>query len=283
MNITNKSMPLLQINDLTVIAKTNKSHNINNCVEYHKQQSNQSQTLTPTKTILENLNLNIYPGEIHVIMGPNGAGKSTLAQILVNHPDYLVAQGSINYLGEDLANLTPSDCASKGIFLSFQHPIAIPGVSNLQFLKTSLNAINKTKNLPLVDAIDFLNLVKQKMQELQIPEEFLYRSINEDFSGGEKKRNEILQMLLLSPTLIILDEIDSGLDMDALKLIANSIKNQLNSNNAVLIITHYQRILDYLKPDLVHILLNKKIVASGDYTLVAKLEQQGYSYFSQNN
>ena len=190
------------------------------------------------KIILENINLTINPGETHVIMGPNGSGKSTLANVLAKHPDYKVVNGHIKYLGENLANYTPELCAQKGIFLSFQNPIAIPGVSNMQFLKASLNAIKKFRGEKPIDAIDFLNLVKQKIQDLQITEELLYRSINDDFSGGEKKRNEILQMTLLQPTLAILDEIDSGLDIDALQLVANGINTIKTSNNALLLITH---------------------------------------------
>ena len=230
------------------------------------------------KLILENLNLIINAGETHVIMGPNGAGKSTLANILTKHPDYKIINGYIKYLGEDLVNHTPELCAQQGIFLSFQNPVAIPGVSNMQFLKTSLNAIKKFKKEKTLDAIDFLNLVKQKIQILNIPEEFLYRAINDDFSGGEKKRNEILQLILLQPKLAILDEIDSGLDIDALQIVANGIKSAKTSHNAILLITHYQRILKYIEPDVVHILTNKKISMSGDHTLAEKLEAQGYNW-----
>jgi len=232
------------------------------------------------KIILENINLTINPGETHVIMGPNGSGKSTLANVLAKHPDYKVVNGHIKYLGENLANYTPELCAQKGIFLSFQNPIAIPGVSNMQFLKASLNAIKKFRGEKPIDAIDFLNLVKQKIQDLQITEELLYRSINDDFSGGEKKRNEILQMTLLQPTLAILDEIDSGLDIDALQLVANGINTIKTSNNALLLITHYQRILKYIQPDRVHILTNKKISLSGDHTLAEKLEAEGYNWLN---
>jgi len=252
--------PLLEIKDLTVTY-------INN-----------SQPEKSGKTILEDLNLIINSGETHVIMGPNGAGKSTLANVLAKHPDYKIINGYIKYLGEDLVNHTPELCAQQGMFLSFQNPVAIPGVSNMQFLKTSLNTIKKFKGEKALDAIDFLNLIKQKIKSLNITEEFLYRSINDDFSGGEKKRNEILQLMLLQPTLAILDEIDSGLDIDALKLIANSIKSVKTSHNAILLITHYQRILKYIQPDVVHILTNKKISLSGDHTLAEKLEAQGYSW-----
>lgn len=232
------------------------------------------------KIILENLNLIINPGEIHVIMGPNGAGKSTLANVLVNHPDYNIINGYIKFLDNDLKTLTPELCAKHGIFLSFQNPIAIPGVSNMQFLKASVNAINKFHNKKPLDAVDFLTLIREKIKFLGIKEEFLYRAINQDFSGGEKKRNEILQMMLLEPKLSILDEIDSGLDIDALQIVTNGIKSVKNSNNSILIITHYQRILKYIQPDFVHILTNKKISMSGDYTLAEKLETDGYSWLN---
>lgn len=258
--------PLLEINNLTVTFNNNNAKN--------------KQFIEPiiNKTILENLNLTIYPGEIHVIMGPNGAGKSTLANVLAKHPDYVIVDGSIKYCGENLTNLSPETCAQKGIFLSFQNPVAIPGVSNMQFLKTSLNAIRKSKGLKSLDAIDFLNLVKQKINFLHINEDFLYRSINEDFSGGEKKRNEILQMMLLEPKLAILDEIDSGLDIDSLQTVAHSIQSTKTKDTAILLITHYQRILKYIKPDVVHILTDKKIIMSGNKQLVKKLEAQGYSW-----
>ncbi len=261
----NKTEPLLEIKNLTVASRNNLK-------------TNPSNKTSENKIILENLNLTIYPGEIHVIMGPNGAGKSTLANVLVAHPDYTIMDGYIKYLGEDLANLPPDLCAQKGIFLSFQNPIAIPGVSNLQFLKTSLNAIRLSRGEKPLDAIDFLNIIKQKIELLQIPEEFLYRSINEDFSGGEKKRNEILQMMLLQPKLAIFDEIDSGLDIDALQIVANGIKSTMAKDTAVLLITHYQRILKYIKPNIIHILTNKKISISGDQKLVKKLEAEGYSW-----
>lgn len=251
---------ILEINNLTV-SYINNTSNIN---------------------ILENLNLTINRGETHVIMGPNGAGKSTLANVLSKHPDYKIITGQIKYLGKNLENYTPELCAQHGMFLSFQNPIAIPGVSNIQFLKAALNSIRKFNKQPILDAMDFLELVKQKLKLLSMPEEFLYRPINEDFSGGEKKRNEILQMMLLEPTLMILDEIDSGLDIDALQIIANGIQTIKNTNNAILLITHYERILKYIKPDIVHILANKKINISGDHTLVKKLEQQGYGWLQNN-
>lgn len=272
-NSNNDKSPFLKIKNLTVKAKVKDTKQYDNNISFK------------TKTdqiILENLNLTIYPGEIHVIMGPNGAGKSTLAQVLARNPDYTITNGEINFLGTNVNQLEPSSCAQLGIFVSFQNPIAIPGVSNLQFLKTSLNSIRKAQQLPPIDAVDFLSLVKQKIKLLDIQEEFLYRSLNEDFSGGEKKRNEILQMLLLNPKLVILDEIDSGLDIDALKKVSIAINSHLNSNNAILLITHYQRILNYIHPNTVHILSHKKIIHSGDYTLVKKLEQEGYTWLQNN-
>ncbi len=261
--------PLLEIKNLTIksIHNNNKlpdDHNIN-------------------KIILENLNLTIYPGEIHVIMGPNGAGKSTLANVLVKHPDYVVTAGSITYLTQNLSDLTPDSCAQQGMFLSFQNPVAIPGVSNIQFLKASLNAIRKARGDKPLDAIDFVNIAKEKIKMLNMPEEFLYRSINEDFSGGEKKRNEILQMMLLEPKLAILDEIDSGLDIDSLKIVAQGIKTAKKKDTAILLITHYQRILKYIEPNFVHILTNKKISMSGDKKLVKKLEAEGYTWLTSAN
>lgn len=230
--------------------------------------------------IITGLNLTINPGEIHVIMGPNGSGKSTLAYTLARHPSYLVTQGTINFLGENLLTLTAQACATKGLFLSFQHPVAIPGVTNLQFLKASVNAVRKANGLTPIDALEFLALVTAKMQQLGIAESMLQRSINDGFSGGEQKRNEILQMLLLQPKLAILDEIDSGLDIDALKIIATGINSMRNSNQAIILITHYQRLLEYITPDFVHILANGNLVYSGDKNLPLELEQKGYAWLT---
>lgn len=263
-----KQHKILEIKDLTV--------------SYINKKNNNKPNIKENTIILENLNLTIHSGEIHVIMGPNGAGKSTLANVLSKHPDYNIISGQINYLGHDIATYTPELCAQHGIFLSFQNPISIPGVSSIQFLKSSLNAIRKFNNQKPLDAMDFLALVKQKLQFLNIPEEFLYRSINEDFSGGEKKRNEILQMMLLEPKLAILDEIDSGLDIDALQIVSKGIMSVKTANNAILLITHYERILKYIKPDAVHILTNKKISMSGDHTLAEQLEQKGYGWLHAN-
>ena len=238
------------------------------------------QVQVENKTIISTLDLVINPGEIHVIMGPNGSGKSTLAATLARHPNYIVTQGSINFLGEDLLQFSPTEAACKGLYLSFQHPIAIPGVTNMQFLKSSLNAVRKFKGLPPIDAIDFLGLVKANMQKLGIADTMLQRSINEGFSGGEKKRNEILQMLLLQPQLAVLDEIDSGLDIDALKTVAAGINDLHNATTSILIITHYQRLLEYITPDFVHIVAQGKLVYSGGKDLPSELEQKGYTWLS---
>ena len=234
------------------------------------------------KPIINNLNLTIKPGEIHAIMGPNGSGKSTLANVLARHKDYEVTSGDINFLGDNLLELSPEECACRGLFLSFQHPVAIPGVSNIQFIKASLNAIRKHKNLEPLDAIDFLNLVKAKMADLGIPQTMLKRAINDGFSGGEKKRNEILQMSILEPNLVILDEIDSGLDIDALKAVADGVNKLKDGKRAFLMITHYQRLLDYIEPDFVHVLSNGDLIHSGDKTLPLKLEQEGYAWLKEH-
>jgi Fe-S cluster assembly ATP-binding protein len=238
------------------------------------------QVQVENKTIISSLDLVINAGETHVIMGPNGSGKSTLAYTLARHPNYVITKGTINFLGEDLLPLAPAEIACKGLFLSFQYPIAIPGVSNMQFLKSSLNAVRKSKGLAPIDAIDFLNLVKANMQKLGIAETMLQRSVNDGFSGGEKKRNEILQMLLLQPQLAILDEIDSGLDIDALKIVATGINTLQKAGKSILLITHYQRLLEYITPDFVHILAHGKLVHSGGKTLPLELEQKGYTWLT---
>ena len=230
------------------------------------------------KTIISGLNLTINPGEVHAIMGPNGSGKSTLANILARNENYTVISGSINFDGENLLELAPEECAQNGLFLSFQYPVAIPGISNIQFLKTSINSVRKTQGKKPYDAVDFLKLVKSKMQSLNMKEELLHRSINDGFSGGEKKRNEILQMSLLEPKFAILDETDSGLDIDALKDVAKGVNELRSENRAVLLITHYQRLLDYIVPDYVHIFAKGKIAHTGDKSLPHKLEQEGYSW-----
>lgn len=232
--------------------------------------------------ILQGLNLKILPGEIHAVMGPNGSGKSTLAHVLARKPEYTVQSGQIHYLGEDLLQFSPEDAATSGIFLGFQYPIAIPGVSNIQFLKSSLNAIRAKQGKPPLDAVDFLHLVKEKMKLLEMPEELLYRSVNDGFSGGEKKRNEILQMSLLEPKLIILDETDSGLDIDALKIVAQGVNRFRSSERAILLITHYQRLLDYIEPDHIHVMAQGKMVYSGDKNLALILEEKGYGWLEES-
>lgn len=234
-----------------------------------------------SKLILQGLNLQMKPGEIHAIMGPNGAGKSTLASVLARKQEYSIESGEILYLGEDLLSLSPEEAAWRGIFLSFQYPVAIPGVTNVQFLKSSLNAIRAKRGESALDAVDFLSLVKEKMKFLEMPEELLYRSLNEGFSGGEKKRNEILQMSLLEPRLMILDETDSGLDIDALRTVAKGVNALRSKDRSILLITHYQRLLDYIEPDFIHVLAQGKLVHSGDKTLAQELEQKGYGWLGE--
>lgn len=230
--------------------------------------------------ILKGIDLAIGAGEVHAIMGPNGSGKSTLAAILTGQDHYVVSQGEINYQGEDLLSLSPEDRAMKGVFLAFQYPVEIPGVNNLYFLKTALNSIRKKRGEPELDAMDFMELVKEKLTVVQMDDKFLKRSVNEGFSGGEKKRNEILQMLLLEPTLAVLDETDSGLDIDALQVVANGVNQLRGKGRSIILITHYQRLLNYIQPDFVHVLANGYIVKSGDKSLAAELEKTGYSLLS---
>ncbi len=229
------------------------------------------------KQILKGLNLEVNAGEVHAIMGPNGAGKSTLSHILSGKEGYTVTGGSITYNGEDLLTLAPEIRAREGIFLAFQYPIEIPGVSNIYLLKAALNAIRKHKGQTEIDAMDFLVWVKEKMRTLDMDEKFLYRAVNEGFSGGEKKRNEILQMAVMEPKLCILDETDSGLDIDALKIVANGVNALRSEQRSFVMITHYQRLLDYIKPDFVHVLADGKIVKSGDADLALELEAKGYN------
>lgn len=230
------------------------------------------------KIILNNLNLNINFGEIHVIMGPNGAGKSTLANILTGNLLNYNINGSINFNNENLLTLSIEEIALKGIFLSFQHPIEIPGLSNLNFFKACINAQRKNKKIDPIETDEFTNILKKYSDQLNIKKELLIRSVNESFSGGEKKRNEILQMLLLDPTFIILDEIDSGLDIDSLKLVFTTLNKFKNEKKSMLIITHYSNILNYINVDYVHILKNGKIETSGDKNLAYKIEKNGYSF-----
>jgi Fe-S cluster assembly ATP-binding protein len=227
------------------------------------------------KKILENFNLNIKPGEVHAIMGPNGSGKSTLANVLSGRKGYTV-EGKVYYEGNDLLEIPIEERAQKGIFLAFQYPIEIPGVNTNIFLKTSLNAIRKSRGLKELDSLDFLKLVKEKSKKLKIQEKILSRQLNVGFSGGEKKKNEILQMTILEPKLVILDETDSGLDIDALRIVSEGVNSLRDKKRSFLIITHYQRLLDYIKPDFVHVLVNGKIVKTGSSNLALELEKDGY-------
>lgn len=233
------------------------------------------------KTILKGINLDVKAGEVHAIMGPNGSGKSTLAHVLAGRDSYTVNSGQIEYLGEDLLEMAPEIRARKGVFLAFQYPVEIPGVSNIYLLKAALNAIRKHQGMSELDAMDFLTTVKAKTKLIEMEEQFLYRSVNEGFSGGEKKRNEILQMAVLEPTLCILDETDSGLDIDALKIVSEGVNSLRSENRSFVIVTHYQRLLNYIKPDYVHVLAQGKIVKSGDASLALALEDQGYRWVEQ--
>jgi len=228
--------------------------------------------------ILNGINLNVRAGEVHAIMGPNGSGKSTLSKVLSGHPSYQVTEGDISYQGSDLLPLTPEERARAGIFMSFQYPVEIPGVTNINFLKASVNAVRKGQNKKTLDAIEFLTYIREKCQLLDMDERFLYRSINEGFSGGEKKRNEILQMAALEPKLAILDETDSGLDIDALRIIAQGVNAMRSPERAIILVTHYQRLLNYIEPDFIHVLSNGRIVKSGDKSLALELEEKGYSW-----
>lgn len=233
------------------------------------------------KAILKGISLNVKPGEVHAIMGPNGSGKSTLAHVLAGRDGYTVTSGKVLYNDADLLDLLPEERAREGIFLAFQYPIEIPGVSNIYLLKAALNSIRKHKGVDELDAMDFINLVKSKTKLVDMNEEFLYRAVNEGFSGGEKKRNEILQMAVLEPSLAILDETDSGLDIDALKIVSNGVNALRSENRSFILVTHYQRLLDYIKPDFVHVLADGKIVKSGDANLAMKLEDKGYSWIER--
>ncbi|MBU6196416.1 MAG: Fe-S cluster assembly ATPase SufC [Cyanobacteria bacterium REEB446] len=226
--------------------------------------------------ILKGLNLTIKAGEVHAIMGPNGSGKSTLSKILSGHPAYKVSSGSMNFLGQDLNELEANERANLGLFLAFQYPLEIAGVNNLEFLRMAYNSKQKYQGLEEADPLDFDDLVESKLEILSMKNDFLNRNLNEGFSGGEKKKNEILQMLILEPKLVVLDEIDSGLDIDALKAVANGINAYKNAGNAILMITHYQRLLDYVVPDQVHVLSEGRIVLSGKADLALELEKKGY-------
>lgn len=230
------------------------------------------------KEILKGIDLEVSAGEVHAVMGPNGSGKSTLANILAGRDGYAVTAGSVSYQGKDLLALDPETRAREGVFLALQYPVEIPGVNNVYLLKTAYNALRKFRGEEQVDAVKFLSLVKAKMKLVDVDATFLNRAVNEGFSGGEKKRNEILQMLVLEPRLALLDETDSGLDIDALKIVAQGINALRSPERAMLLVTHYQRLLDYVVPDRVHVLANGRIVKSGDKTLASELEERGYEW-----
>ena len=233
------------------------------------------------KEILKGINLQVNPGEVHAIMGPNGSGKSTLSTVIAGHEDYEVEKGNILFDGEDLADLDAEERAHKGNFLSFQYPVEIPGVTVTNFIKTAINASRKAKGLEDMPANEMLKKIREKAALLEIDSKFLSRSLNEGFSGGEKKRNEIFQLAMLEPKLAILDETDSGLDIDALKIVANGVNKLKSKDNAVVVITHYQRLLDYIVPDFVHVLYNGRIVKSGTKELAHELEAKGYDWIKQ--
>lgn len=233
------------------------------------------------QSILNGINLEVKAGEVHAIMGPNGSGKSTLSKVLAGHPSYEVTSGAVDYLGSDLLELAPEERARAGVFLSFQYPLEIPGVTNINFLKASVNAVRKGQGRTTLDAIEFLSFIREKCELLDMDESFLYRSINEGFSGGEKKRNEILQMLALEPKLAILDETDSGLDIDALRVISQGVNAMRSAERSIILVTHYQRLLDYIEPDYIHVLVNGRIIMSGDKSLALELEKKGYSWLEE--
>jgi Fe-S cluster assembly ATP-binding protein len=234
------------------------------------------------KKILKGINLKITKGEVHAIMGPNGSGKSTLAQILAGREEYEVTNGEITYEGKNLLEMLPEDRAREGIFLAFQYPVEIPGVSNTNLLKTALNEIRKYRGLEQVDAMEFLSLIKEKTKLVELDQQLLSRSVNEGFSGGEKKRNEIFQMAVLEPKLAILDETDSGLDIDALRIVAKGVNTLKSKENAVIVVTHYQRLLNYIIPDFVHVLYKGQIVKSGGKELAFELEEKGYDWVKED-
>jgi Fe-S cluster assembly ATP-binding protein len=230
------------------------------------------------KQILNGINLDVKPGEVHAIMGPNGSGKSTLASVLAGREEFEVTEGQVDYLGKNLLEMSPEERARDGVFLAFQYPVEIPGVSTINFMKTALNQIRVHRGQQPLDAVSFLKVMKEKMKLVDMDQSLLNRSLNEGFSGGEKKRNEIFQMAMLEPKLSILDETDSGLDIDALKIVANGVNKLRNKSNGVIVVTHYQRLLDYIIPDFVHVLYKGKIVKSGSKELALELEAKGYDW-----
>lgn len=234
------------------------------------------------REILKGLSLQLKAGEVHALMGPNGSGKSTLASVLAGREDFKVAADKVEYLGENLLDLSAEERARKGLFLAFQYPVEIPGISNIQFLRTAFNSIRKYRGEEPLDAVDFLDFVKHRLDQVGIDQAFLKRSVNAGFSGGEKKRNEVLQMLVLEPRLAILDETDSGLDIDALRIVAEGINSMRGPSRALLLVTHYQRLLNYIKPDRVHILAEGRIVLSGGPELALTLEEKGYGWLMEN-
>lgn len=234
-----------------------------------------------SQQILKGINLEVKAGEVHAIMGPNGSGKSTLASVLAGREEYNVSQGEVSFLGKDILDLSPEDRAREGLFLAFQYPVEIPGVSSNNFMRTALNQIREYNGLDPLDAVHFLKLVKEKMALVEINQKLVNRSLNEGFSGGEKKKNEIFQMAMLEPKLAILDETDSGLDIDALRIVANGVNKLKSQDNATIVVTHYQRLLDYIVPDFVHVLYNGRIVKSGDKSLALELEERGYDWIKE--
>jgi Fe-S cluster assembly ATP-binding protein len=233
------------------------------------------------KAILKGINLDVKAGEVHAIMGPNGSGKSTLANVLAGREEYEVTAGTIEYMGEDLLDMEVDERALAGIFMAFQYPVEIPGVSTANFLKSIVNASRKAKGMEEFNALQMLKFIREKIQMVDLDERFLKRSLNEGFSGGEKKRSEMLQMALLEPTLAIMDETDSGLDIDALKVVADAVNNLRTKDRSFIVVTHYQRLLDYIVPDFVHVLYNGRIVKSGDKSLALELEEKGYDWIKQ--
>ena len=233
------------------------------------------------KEILKGINLTVNAGEVHAIMGPNGSGKSTLAQVLAGHPSYEVTGGTVHYEGEDLLELEPEERAHKGVFLAFQYPIEIPGVSNAYFLRSAYNAMRVARGMEEVDPMDFLDVMEEKLKIVEMDDAMLARSVNMGFSGGEKKRNEILQMAVLDPKLSILDETDSGLDIDALRVVAEGVNKLRRPDNAAIVVTHYQRLLNYIVPDYVHVLAGGRIIRSGGKELAMELEEKGYDWLQQ--